>query len=232
MIKHNILLIDDDRDLVRLTEKYLKEEGYQVTSRYDGAEGLTTALENEFQLIILDVMLPLLNGFELLQRLREKSSVPVLMLTAKSGDADKIAGLRMGADDYLSKPFNMSELLARVSSLIRRYTVLNGNFNREPVSCFRFEADPETRVFKKDGKIIEVTAKEFDLLYFFMKNKEKVFTKKLIYRAVWEDEYAYDDNNIMVHIRRLRKRIEENPDEPKYIQTVWGVGYKFGDAND
>lgn len=174
-------------------------------------------------------MLPQKNGFDVLTDLRKTSSVPVLMLTAKDSEIDKVLGLRLGADDYLTKPFSMNEFVARVQSIIRRYTSLGGESSME-VSTLTFDnisITPDTREVLVSGVPVELTAKEFDLLYFLAKNKGKVFTKKQIYHAVWNDEYAFDDNNIMVHIRRLRKKIELNPEQPKFIQTVWGVGYKF-----
>ena len=151
------------------------------------------------------------------------------MLTAKDSEGDKVSGLRMGADDYLTKPFSNSEFLARVSSLLRRYTVFNtSNISDKFVVVGKLSIDKLGRVVRKDDFLLELTAKEFDLLLFLAEHPGQVFTKKQIYRAVWNDEYAFDDNNIMVHIRRLRKKIEDNPENPKYILTVWGVGYKFG----
>lgn len=152
------------------------------------------------------------------------------MLTAKDSEINKILGLRLGADDYLTKPFSMNEFVARVQSIIRRYTTLGGESVEESASMLTFDnlsITPATREVISSGAPVDLTAKEFDLLYFLAKNSGRVFTKKQIYRAVWKDEYAFDDNNIMVHIRRLRKKIEPNPEQPQFIQTVWGVGYKF-----
>lgn len=228
-MKRKILVIDDDIDLSGLIKKYLETDGYDVTIKHNGEDGLVEVLTNPYQLIVLDVMLPQKNGFDVLTDLRKTSSVPVLMLTAKDSEIDKVLGLRLGADDYLTKPFSMNELVARVQSLIRRYTSLGGENSME-VSTLTFDnisITLDTREVLVSGVPVELTAKEFDLLYFLAKNKGKVFTKKQIYHAVWNDEYAFDDNNIMVHIRRLRKKIELNPEQPKFIQTVWGVGYKF-----
>lgn len=228
-LKQKILIIDDDADLCRLLKNNLEQEGYQVCIRHDGVTGLEEAQNSDYQLIILDIMLPLINGYEVLKKIREKSFVPVLMLTAKDSEGDKVSGLRMGADDYLTKPFSNSEFLARVSSLLRRYTVFNtANASGKTIVLGRLSVDKSAREVRKDGLPLELTAKEFDLLLFFAQNPGKVFTKKQIYRAVWMDEYAFDDNNIMVHIRRLRKKIEDNPENPVYILTVWGVGYKLG----
>lgn len=228
-LKQKILIIDDDADLCRLLKNNLEQEGYQVCIRHDGVTGLEEAQNSDYQLIILDIMLPLINGYEVLKKIREKSFVPVLMLTAKDSEGDKVSGLRMGADDYLTKPFSNSEFLARVSSLLRRYTVFNtADASGKTIVLGRLSVDKSAREVRKDGLPLELTAKEFDLLLFFAQNPGKVFTKKQIYRAVWMDEYAFDDNNIMVHIRRLRKKIEDNPENPVYILTVWGVGYKLG----
>lgn len=228
-LKQKILIIDDDADLCRLLKNNLEPEGYQVCIRHDGVAGLEEAQNSDYQLIILDIMLPLINGYEVLKKIREKSFVPVLMLTAKDSEGDKVSGLRMGADDYLTKPFSNSEFLARVSSLLRRYTVFNtADSSGKTIVLGRLSVDKSAREVRKDGLPLELTAKEFDLLLFFAQNPGKVFTKKQIYRAVWMDEYAFDDNNIMVHIRRLRKKIEDNPENPIYILTVWGVGYKLG----
>ena len=196
---------------------------------HDGDAGLKEAQGASYQLIVLDIMLPLKNGYEVLEKIREKSFVPVLMLTARDSEGDKVSGLRMGADDYLTKPFANSVFLARVSALLRRYTVFNTrDVGATCITSGRLSVDKERREVRKDGLQIALTAKEFDLLLFLAENQGKVFTKKQIYRAVWEDEYAFGDNNIMVHIRRLRKKIEDDPENPKYILTVWGVGYKFG----
>lgn len=228
-LKQKILIIDDDADLSRLLKNNLEQEGYQVCIRHDGVTGLEEAQNSDYQLIILDIMLPLINGYEVLKKIREKSFVPVLMLTAKDSEGDKVSGLRMGADDYLTKPFSNSEFLARVSSLLRRYTVFNtADASGKTIVLGRLSVDKSAREVRKDGLPLELTAKEFDLLLFFAQNPGKVLTKKQICRAVWMDEYAFDDNNIMVHIRRLRKKIEDNPENPVYILTVWGVGYKLG----
>lgn len=226
-----ILVIDDDTELCILIKKYLEIENYIVTTKHNGMDGLKEALNENYYLIILDVMLPEKSGFEVLTELRKKSTVPVLMLTAKDSEIDKVSGLRLGADDYLTKPFSMNEFVARVQSLIRRFTAFNNKGEEALEKQLIFDGlviTPETREVLVKGAQVELTAKEFDLLYFLAKNKGKVFTKKQIYKNVWEDEYAFDDNNIMVHIRRLRKKIEPNPNKPVFIETVWGVGYKFG----
>lgn len=228
-MKEKILVIDDDLDLCRLIKNNLEMEGYYVSTCHDGITGLKEFQSIEYQLVVLDIMLPLKNGYDVLSGIREVSCVPVLMLTAKDSEGDKVSGLRMGADDYLTKPFSNSEFLARVSALLRRYTIFNSqSVMNTYITAGNLVIDIAKREVQKEKKVLELTAKEFDLLLFFAKNRRQVFTKKQIYHAVWNEEYAFDDNNIMVHIRRLRRKIEDNPNEPQYIVTVWGVGYKFG----
>lgn len=228
-MKDEILVIDDDLDLCRLLKNNLEMEGYCVSICHDGVIGLREVQSTEYKLVVLDIMLPLMNGYDVLRKIREVSCVPVLMLTAKDSEGDKVSGLRMGADDYLTKPFSNSEFLARVSALLRRYTIFNSpGVLDNCITAGNLAIDISKREVQKGQRVIELTAKEFDLLLFFARNKGQVFTKKQIYHAVWNEEYAFDDNNIMVHIRRLRRKIEDNPNEPKYIVTVWGVGYKFG----
>ncbi len=228
-MKQKILIIDDDVDLCRQLRHHLEQEGYDVCTCHDGVMGLHELQSAEYQLVVLDIMLPMINGYEVLERIRKKSFIPVLILTAKDSEGDKVSGLRMGADDYLTKPFANSEFLARVSSLLRRYTIFNtADGSPEIITVGGMSIDKAGREVRKDGMLLELTAKEFDLLLHFAENPGKVFTKRQIYQAVWKDAYAYDDNNIMVHIRRLRKKIEDHPEHPKYILTVWGVGYKLG----
>ena len=180
-------------------------------------------------LIILDVMMPDMDGFQVLQKIREKNNVPVLMLTAKSDEEDKVSGLRLGADDYLTKPFSINELMARVNSLIRRYTTLNPVAGNEAATMLLKDMviDKVNRTVTVQNRPVELTGKEFDLLLFLASNKGRVFTKKQIYTQVWAEEYAFDDSNIMSFISKLRKKIEPNPEQPFYIQTVRGVGYRF-----
>lgn len=228
-MRQKVLIIDDDIQLCELIKKYLEIENYDVSIRNDGVKGSDEAIKGDYKLIVLDIMLPLKNGFEVLCELRKTSSVPVLMLTAKDSEIDKVSGLRLGADDYLTKPFSMNEFVARVQSLIRRYTSFgNVNQNVAKLEFSGLSISMDTRDVCVEDKRVVLTAKEFDLLYFLAENAGKVFTKKQIYNQVWNDEYAFDDNNIMVHIRRLRKKIEPDVNNPTYVQTVWGVGYKFG----
>lgn len=225
---NRILIIDDDKELCTLIKKSVLTENIEADDCNSGKSGLSLLREKEYQLVILDVMMPGMDGFETLERIREENSVPVLMFTAKNDSISKVRGLRAGADDYLTKPFDMEELIARVVSLIRRYT----RFNRkegEP-KVFHFDGltiDQDNRSITTGNGTFELPPKEFDLLLFCAKNQGKILTKKQIYEAVWGEEYFFDDSNIMAVISRLRKKLEENPGNPKYIQTVKGIGYRF-----
>ena len=227
---NNVLIIDDDKELCSLMKKCIEQENLSAIVAYSGIKGLRLADENKdsCSLIILDVMLPDIDGFEILKIIRDTTNIPVLMLTAKSNEEDKVFGLRLGADDYLTKPFSINELLARVNSLIRRYTTLNPFMaDTDNILLKDMVIDKLSRtVFVKDIPV-SLTGKEFDLLLFLASNKGRVFTKKQIYSQVWEEEYAFDDSNIMSFISKLRKKIEPDPDHPFYILTVRGVGYRF-----
>ncbi len=226
---NRVLIIDDDTALCALMQKCAEQEGLESDVAYTGKSGLSKLAEckDVYCLVILDVMLPGMNGFEVLSEIRKNSTVPVLMLTAKGDEIDKVTGLRLGADDYLTKPFSINELMARIESLIRRYTTFN---QATPTDVLTFEnmvIDKENRTVCINGKLVDLTGKEFDLLVFLASNKGRVFTKKQIYTQVWEDEYAFDDNNIMSFISKLRKKIEPDMEHPFYILTVHGVGYRF-----
>ena len=228
---HKVIIIDDDKELCKLMKKCVEQENLTAVIANGGIEGLQILEENKdfCSLIILDIMMPDLDGFQVLQQIRQTSNVPVLMLTAKSGEEDKIFGLRMGADDYLTKPFSINELMARVNSLIRRYTLLNPVSGAE-MDCMVFQGmtiDNLNRLVLINNVQVELTGTEFDLLSFLAANKGRVFTKKQIYAHVWEEEYAFDDSNIMSFISKLRKKIEPDPEHPFYILTVRGVGYRF-----
>lgn len=228
-----VLIIDDDKELCALMKKCIEQENLSAVTAYSGIEELQIIKENQnnngFSLIILDVMMPYMDGFQVLKKIREVSNIPVLMLTAKSNEEDKVLGLRLGADDYLTKPFSINELTARVHSLIRRYTTLNPAFSEETdCICLKdMTIDRGNRSVTVRGALVELTGKEFDLLVFLASNKGRIFTKKQIYTQVWEDEYAFDDSNIMSFISKLRKKIEPNPEQPFYVLTVRGVGYRF-----
>lgn len=228
---NKVIIIDDDKELCTLMKKCVEQENLTAIIANGGIEGLQMleGNKNVCSLIILDIMMPDLDGFQVLQQVRQTSNVPVLMLTAKSDEEDKVSGLRMGADDYLTKPFSINELMARVNSLIRRYTLLNPISSTE-TDCMVFQGmtiDNLNRLVFVNDVQVELTGKEFDLLSFLAANKGKVFTKKQIYTHVWEEEYAFDDSNIMSFISKLRKKIEPDPEHPFYILTVRGVGYRF-----
>ena len=228
---NSVLIIDDDKELCALMKKCVEQENLSALVAPGGIAGLRLAEENagSLALIILDVMMPDIDGFQVLQHIRKTSNVPVLMLTAKSDEDDKVSGLRMGADDYLTKPFSINELLARVHSLVRRYTTLNlaPGTQGECMLLAGMVIDKANRLVTVGDSAVELTGKEFDLLFFLAANKGRVFTKKQIYTQVWEEEYAFDDGNIMAFISKLRKKIEPDPEHPFYIQTVRGVGYRF-----
>ena len=227
---NKVLIIDDDKELCALMKKCIEQEKLSAVTVYNGIEGVRLIDENKdsYSLIILDVMLPDIDGFQILQKIRDTSNIPVLMLTAKSSEEDKVFGLRLGADDYLTKPFGINELLARVNSLIRRYTTLNPfTADIDSMSLKDMVIDKLNRTVTVKDIPVLLTGKEFDLLLFLASNKGRVFTKKQIYSQVWEEEYAFDDSNIMSFISKLRKKIEPDPDHPFYILTVRGVGYRF-----
>jgi len=204
-------------------------DGFEAACASDGREGLEKLEEGSPVLVVLDVMMPGLDGFEVLRKIRETSAVPVLMLTARDDNIDKVYGLRLGADDYLTKPFDINEFSARVHSLVRRYTILNGSGEEIPgrLSFKNLEIDPDRRLVTVCGRGIELQAKEFDILYYLAKNKGRALTKKQIYEEVWQEEYLYDDSNIMAHISKIRRLIEPDSKKPTYIQTIKGVGYRF-----
>lgn len=229
LMSNRILIIDDDVELCSLVKKCVTEVNLETDIAYTGQTGLLQIMNKNdaYSLIILDVMLPHMDGFQVLSEMRKYSHVPVLMLTAKGSEPDKVTGLSLGADDYLTKPFSINELIARVKSLIRRYTTFNSG---DAVSILTFKGmviDKGLRTVHVEDKLIDVTGKEFDLLVFLASNKGRVFTKKQIYTQVWNDAYSYDDNNMMSFISKLRKKVEPNSEQPFYILTVHGVGYRF-----
>ena len=228
-----ILIVDDSADNLNILSELLRPQ-YRVLAANSGEGGLRVANSSPKPgLILLDVMMPDMNGFQVLQEIRKKNNVPVLMLTAKSDEEDKVSGLRLGADDYLTKPFGINELMARVNSLIRRYTTLNPVAGSEAATMLLKDMviDKVNRTVTLQNLPVELTGKEFDLLVFLASNKGRVFTKKQIYTQVWAEEYAFDDSNIMSFISKLRKKIEPNPEQPFYIQTVRGVGYRFNKSS-
>lgn len=224
-----VLIIDDDRELCALVQRTLVAAGVDADCYHSGQSGLLHMEGRDYQLVILDVMMPGFDGFDTLEKIRARSCVPVLMLTAKGDGASKVRGLRAGADDYLPKPFDLEELSARVLALIRRYTCLNRGLGggESPIRFSGLSIDPGARVVQTAGGPIELPPKEFDLLLLLARNQGRVLTKQRIYEEVWGEPYAYDDSTIMAIVSRLRKKIEPDQSHPSYIQTVRGVGYRF-----
>lgn len=225
---NRILVVDDEKLIVKGIKFSLEQDGMQVDCAYDGEEALNLAKENQYDMVLLDVMLPVLDGFEVLSRIREFSSMPVIMLTAKGEDMDKILGLEYGADDYITKPFNILEVKARIKAIMRRSSgSKQGSANKKLIVKGDLVIDVEGRSVKIGDKEINLTAKEFDLLELLLKNPNKVYSREKLLSVVWGYEYPGDVRTVDVHIRRLREKIESNPSEPKYVFTKWGVGYYF-----
>ena len=227
---YNILVCDDDKEIVKAIEIYLTKEGYNVLKAYDGEEALKVLKNNTIHLVILDIMMPKKDGIETLNEIRENTSIPVIMLSAKSEDEDKIKGLNLGADDYVTKPFNPLELIARVNSGIRRYTKLGAIEEKVNKGIFRtgdLIIDDNLKTVTVDGNQVKLTPTEYNILKFLIKNKGIVFSIEQIYQNVWEDEAFGAENIIAVHIRHIREKIEINPKEPKYLKVIWGIGYKI-----
>jgi len=228
-MNNKILVVDDDKEICMLVEKYLNLNNYEVVKAYDGEEALELFGKDKFDMVITDVMMPKLDGIQLCKIIREKADIPVLLLTAKSEDMDKVLGFKIGADDYITKPFSVYELSARVEAHLRRYNKMQNSQNtpKETVIDLGYlHIDFGKLLIVKEGKEIALTAKELEILRLLSEHPEQVFSKKQIFKSVWKEDY-FDDNTVTVHIRRLRKKIEKNPDEPQLIKTVWGLGYKF-----
>lgn len=225
---NKILMIDDDRELCALVQKTVLQESIAADCCYSGTEGLIKLQENKYQLVILDIVLPDLDGFEILEQIRREYNLPILMFTSQNDSVSKVRGLRAGADDYLTKPFELDELTARILSLIRRYTRLNQIPEEQSKLTFDgLKIDRDNRLVISANGTFELPPKEFDLLLFCAEHQGKILTKQRIYEEVWKEPYVYDDSNIMAIISRIRKKIEENPGKPKYIQTIKGIGYRF-----
>ena len=224
-----ILVCDDDRQIVEAIEIYLNGEGYRILKAYDGQEALDLLKDNEVNLMILDVMMPGLDGLRTTMKVRETSSIPIIILSAKSEDTDKILGLNIGADDYITKPFNPLELVARVKSQLRRYTQLgnlDGSENTHVFRCGGLEINDENKEVFVDGKPVKLTPIEYNILLLLVRNAGKVFSIDEISETIWNEEAIDADNTVAVHIRHIREKIEINPREPRYLKVVWGVGYK------
>jgi DNA-binding response OmpR family regulator len=224
----NILVCDDDREIAGAIEIYLKSEGYKTFLAYDGAEALTVISREDIQLVIMDVMMPVMDGMRATMKLREEKNIPVIMLSAKSEDSDKIMGLGIGADDYVTKPFNPLELIARVKSQLRRYNDLGGAVKKSGVfKSGGLEVDDERKSVTVDGEPVAVTPTEFGILRLLTENAGRVFSMERIYEAVWNEPAYSPENTVAVHVRRIREKIEIDPKNPKYLKVVWGIGYKI-----
>lgn len=227
---YNVLVCDDDREIVEAIEIYLSQEGYKVLKAYDGEEALKVLDREKVDLLIIDVMMPKLDGIRATLKIREKKNMPIIILTAKSEDADKILGLNVGADDYMTKPFNPLELTARVKSQLRRYTQLGSTIDKSNQAVYAvggLSIDDEQKEVTVDGEPVRLTPIEYNILLLLVKNQGKVFSIDQIYESIWNEDAIGVDNTVAVHIRHIREKIEINPKEPRYLKVVWGVGYKI-----
>ena len=226
----NILVCDDDKEIVDAIDIYLSQEGYHILKAYDGLQAIEIMKKEEVHLILLDIMMPKLDGIRATRKIRETSSVPIIMLSAKSEDVDKILGLNIGADDYITKPFNPLELIARVKSQLRRYTQLGNLATEEKEAvyvCGGLVVNDDLKTVTVDGEPVKLTPIEYNILVLLIKNQVKVFSIEQIYENIWNEEAIGADNTVAVHIRHIREKIEINPREPRYLKVVWGIGYKI-----
>ena len=226
----NILVCDDDKAIVEAIEIYLSQEGYHILKAYDGEQALKILETEEVHLLVLDVMMPRLDGIRATLKIREKHSIPIIILSAKSEDVDKILGLNVGADDYVTKPFNPLELVARVKSQLRRYTQLGGTAKKESEHVYEvggLQINDDLKEVTVDGEKVKLTPIEYNILLLLMKNQGRVFSIDQIYESIWNEEAIGADNTVAVHIRHIREKIEINPKDPRYLKVVWGVGYKI-----
>ncbi|HBD64302.1 MAG TPA: DNA-binding response regulator [Clostridiales bacterium] len=228
----NILVCDDDREIVEAIEVYLKNEGYNILKCYSGFEAIDTVKDNDVHLIIMDIMMPEMDGIKTTMKIREIKNIPVIMLSAKSEETDIVLGLNMGADDYITKPFNPLELIARVKSQLRRYTTLGSAVDSEKSNFYQtgdMVIDDERKEIAVEGEVVKLTPVEYKILLFLTRNKGRVFSIDDIYEAVWNEPSFNPENTVAVHIRRIREKIEIDPKNPRYLKVVWGVGYKVED---
>lgn len=230
---YKILVCDDDREIVEAIEIYLSQEGYQILKAYDGIEALEILEKEKVNLLIIDVMMPRLDGIRATLKIREKNSLPIIILSAKSEDTDKILGLNIGADDYVTKPFNPLELVARVKSQLRRFKELGGTAQEPKETIYKvggLQINDDLKQVTVDGEFVKLTPIEYNILLLLMKNQGKVFSINQIYESIWNEEAIGADNTVAVHIRHIREKIEINPKDPRYLKVVWGVGYKIEKA--
>ena len=227
---YNILVCDDDKAIVEAIEIYLSQEGYHILKAYDGEQALKILETEEVHLLILDVMMPKLDGIRTTLKIREKHSIPIIILSAKSEDVDKMLGLNVGADDYVTKPFNPLELIARVKSQLRRYTQLGGTAKETSDQIYEvggLRINDDLKEVTVDGESVKLTPIEYNILLLLMKNQGRVFSINQIYESIWNEDAIGADNTVAVHIRHIREKIEINPKDPRYLKVVWGVGYKI-----
>lgn len=227
---YNILVCDDDKEIVEAIEIYLSQEGYRILKAYDGMQALKILETEDVHLLILDVMMPRLDGIHATLKIREKHSIPIIILSAKSEDVDKILGLNVGADDYVTKPFNPLELVARAKSQLRRYTQLGGTAKEESETIYEtggLRMNDDLKEVTVDGEPVKLTPIEYNILKLLMRNQGRVFSIGQIYESIWNEEAIGADNTVAVHIRHIREKIEINPKDPRYLKVVWGVGYKI-----
>lgn len=224
---YNILVCDDDKDIVEAIDIYLSKEGYNIIKAYDGMEAMEILKKEDIQLLLIDVMMPRLDGIRATLKIREKSIIPIIILSAKSEDSDKIIGLDVGADDYITKPFNPLELIARVKSAYRRYTKYNEKNEENIIYINGLEIDQDKHICKLYDKQVELTPMEFDILLYLAQKRGNVVSSEELFEKVWKEKYLENNNTVMVHIRRIREKLKENTKNPKFIKTVWGVGYKI-----
>lgn len=225
---YNILICDDEKDIVNALKIYLSDASYTLFCAYTGKEALSVMEKNDIHLILMDIMMPEMDGISAMVKIREQSNVPIILLTAKSEDTDKILGLNVGADDYITKPFNAVEVAARVKSQLRRYMQLGGGeLKPQRYVIGGIELDDKAKTVSLDGEEISLTPTEYDILKLFMENPDRVFSPQEIYKRVWKESYLGTDNTVAVHIRHLREKIEINPSEPRYLKVIWGQGYKM-----
>ena len=222
-----ILICDDEKDIVRALDIYLTAEGYETRKAYNGREAVEITEKENIDLVLLDIMMPVMDGIEAIMRIREKCDMPVIFLSAKSEDSDKILGLNIGADDYITKPFNMVEVAARIKSNLRRYLVHKPVMEEQEIFIGGIAMNDRAKVVTVDGDTVDLTPKEYEILKLFMENPNKVYSPKEIYKLVWHEDPFGNEGTVTVHIRHLREKIEFNPAEPRYIKVVWGQGYKI-----
>ena len=234
MERHKILLVEDDAEISEMLKNYLETENYEVVCAFDGEEACKKFDSVHFHLVLLDLMIPKIGGMEVLGHIRQKSNVPIIIVSAKDTDADKTLGLGLGADDYITKPFSVTEVLARIRAQIRRNTRYSSPAEEKPetIKAGELTLSLDNYTVTKKGVSLGLTAKEFEILRLLMENPKKVYTKEQIYSKVWNDAYLGDENAVNVHISRLRNKIEDEPGKPKYVVTVWGIGYKFGEIHE